>query len=61
MEPSNFETEHSVKVVDDNEGVREVLTTLRKKLIEREKARRIPTVFERVFAAVFGRELDDVY
>ena len=31
MEPSNFETEHSVKVVDDNDGVREILTTLTKK------------------------------
>ena len=61
MEPSNFETELNVLVLDDNDCAREVLTTLRKKLIEREKARRIPTFFERAFAALFGRELDDVY
>jgi len=61
MERATFETELNVLVVDDNDCVKEVLTTLRKKLIEREKARRIPTVFERAFTALFGRELDDVY
>ena len=61
MEPSNFETELNVLVVDDNDCVREVLTTLRKKLIEKEKTRRIPTVFERAFTALFRREPYDVY
>ena len=59
MEPSNFETEVNMQVVDDS-CVKEVLTTLRKKLIEKEKARRIPTLFERAFTAVFGRKLYDV-
>ena len=61
MEPSNFETELNVLVVDDNDCDREGLTTLRKKLIERQKVRRAPTVFGRTFTALFGRELDDVY
>ena len=61
MEPNNFETELNVLVMDDNDCGREVLATLREKLIEREKARRIPSVFERAFTALFGRELDDVY
>jgi len=61
MEPSKFETELNVLIVDDNDCVREVLTTLRKKLIEKEKARRTPTVFERAFTNLFRRGIDDVY
>ena len=61
MEPSNFETGLNVLVVDDNDCVREVLTTLRKKLIEKEKARRAPNVLERGFTALFRRKLYDVY
>ena len=60
MEPCNFETKPSELVMDNNDCAGEELATLRKKLIEREKTRRIPTIFERAFTALFGRKLYDV-
>ena len=60
MEPCNFETKLHELVMDHNDCAGEELATLRKQLIEREKTRRIPTIFERAFIALFGRKLYDV-
>ena len=60
MEPCNFETKLNELVMNHNDCAGKGLATLRKQLIEREKTRRIPTIFERAFTALFGRKLYDV-